>query len=307
MSQDFREELVQQFREYSNDELLEKLKSGVLIELAQDVALHELKARGIEFSGQPVATMDGAEDTCFSPGDFETVATFATPTDAHILRAHLESEGVPAFVPDAHLGVVNPFLLSGTGSIRVQVPMSLIPDATKIIRAIREGKYSLDESGQIGEPRAEPEQSPLRQEEAFLAFAQDTAWIKIWRTRMGKAGIWAGFNPFAAVVGMTWFFYRKMYVLGLIVMVADWIAISVFGSMQWLILVRLPVGVLANIFYYKKAEKAVLRAQAVQLPKEGVISQLKRQGGISIPGALIAVVINFMAGILAVPLSELLH
>jgi hypothetical protein len=48
MSRDFREELVQKFgeyfRKYSDDELLEKLKSGVLIEMAQDLALHELKA-----------------------------------------------------------------------------------------------------------------------------------------------------------------------------------------------------------------------------------------------------------------------
>ncbi len=307
MSADFREELVQTFREYSTDDLLEKLRAGTLIELAQDVAKQELRARGVEFTEQLVVPEAHFDDAPIRQEEFETVASFANTTDAHILQSRLEAEGIPVFIADAYIGVANAFLLSGTSNIRVQVPKSLIPQAREIILAIQEDQYSLDHSSQSNASSSTSEQPSLSLENAFSAFFQDPVWMKIWQERSNKSGVWMRFNPFAAVFGIVWFFYRKMYVLGAVVLVADWIAASILGPVGVLVLVRLPVGVLANILYYKKAEKAVRLTQTRELPKDDLIQGLKQQGGISIPGALFALIAHFGMGLLLAPLSELLH
>ena len=50
-----------------------------------------------------------------------TVATFIDPTDAHILRARLEAEGIPACVVNEHHVRLNWFQAMALGGARVQV------------------------------------------------------------------------------------------------------------------------------------------------------------------------------------------
>ncbi|MBI1890568.1 MAG: DUF2007 domain-containing protein [Burkholderiales bacterium] len=280
MTQNFRQELAEKFKDDTSDELLDKLRSGNLIALAQEVAKEELKSRGIEYIAPAPSQEDDSQDQV--PWDeFETIATFASTTDAHILQGQLEAEGIPVLMPDSHLGVANSFLLSTFSSIRVQVPKSFAAQATEVVRAIQEGKFALDETEQAD---SSIEQSSLSKEEALVAFSQDPIWLKIWQRRINKSGMWAGFNPFAAVFGTSWFFYRKMYGWGLILLVVDWLVGSSLGAWGFWLLVRVPFGFLANIAYFKKAEKAVVAVQAAQVSKDAMVQQLKRQGGISVPG-----------------------
>jgi hypothetical protein len=113
--------------------------------------------------------------------------------------------------------------------------------------------------------------------------------MKTWQGLIHGTGRLAGFNPFAAVMGTTWFFYRKMIVTGIVVMLADMMVLMYFGPIGVIVLVRIPAGLLANILYYRKAESAVRGMQAGQLPPAQMIQGLRRQGGISMGAALFAV------------------
>jgi hypothetical protein len=286
---DLQVELVRKFREYSSDELLEKLRSDTLIELAQKIAVDELRSRGIEFVPVDDAPAQESPDQAVGYQDFETIARFSNATDAEILRGRLEAEEIPAIIPDFHMGMGNAFLLSGTGSIRVQVPRPLVAQALDIVHAVREGEFSLEQAQRESASSPAPEKSSLDTEEALLAFAQDPAWIKTWQSLVHGTGRLAGFNPFAAVMGVTWFFYRKMIVTGVIVMLADMMVLMSFGLIGVIVLVRIPAGLLANVLYYRKAESAVRGMQAGQLPPGQMIQGLKRQGGINLGAALFAV------------------
>ena len=63
-------------------------------------------------------------DSPYDPGegDWQTLATFFSPTEAYLLRGCLQSAGVPAVVADAHL-VQAHTLLAGAIPVRVLVPM----------------------------------------------------------------------------------------------------------------------------------------------------------------------------------------
>jgi hypothetical protein len=57
-----------------------------------------------------------------------TVATFAYPWQAHLLRLRLEADGIPAFVAHEH----QPYA-TALGGIEVQVPEEFLDDAEAII------------------------------------------------------------------------------------------------------------------------------------------------------------------------------
>lgn len=63
----------------------------------------------------------------------KTVATFSFPHEAHIARAKLESEGIPALMADEHT-INMPWLYSNAlGGVRLQVPSSAFDQAKEIL------------------------------------------------------------------------------------------------------------------------------------------------------------------------------
>ena len=291
----FQEEFAQSIREWSDEELVEKIKSGNLIEIAHQLASEELKIRGIE----PPAVIETKYESDLS-GDntrvreFETIAECANVTDALIIQGKLEAEGIPAHIPDSFLGTSNAFLLTGPKFIRVQVDQELVSQAIEVVRAIQQGDYALDNDDEEIKPHAISQKSYMNLEEALSIYAQDAVWIKIWRGLIDKTSRFASFNPFAAVMGITWCFFRKMYFFGILVALADLIALHFIGIWAVIFLVRIPVGLFANIVYFKKAETVVVEVQAAQLSNEQGIHQLKQQGGISMMSAFLGLGINFL-------------
>jgi len=51
----------------------------------------------------------------------ETIATFSSPVEAHLLRMRLEEAGFSAFVLDDSVIQLNPFYSNANGGVRVQV------------------------------------------------------------------------------------------------------------------------------------------------------------------------------------------
>jgi hypothetical protein len=62
-----------------------------------------------------------------------TVARFSLAIEAHIARAKLESEGIPAFVADEHTITAQWLYSNAMGGVRLQVPNSCANNAREIL------------------------------------------------------------------------------------------------------------------------------------------------------------------------------
>jgi len=75
-------------------------------------------------------------------GDWRTLATFFSPTEAILLRGCLQAAGVPAAVADAHL-VQTHTLLAGAIPVRLLVPARRVDEAERVVAAFQRGDFSL--------------------------------------------------------------------------------------------------------------------------------------------------------------------
>ena len=80
----------------------------------------------------------------------KVVARFFVPTDAFMLKACLESNGIDAIVADANLVQANVFLTTAVGGVRVLVPDAQLERAQEILRAYEAGEYRLDDDFDVG-------------------------------------------------------------------------------------------------------------------------------------------------------------
>ncbi len=65
-----------------------------------------------------------------------TIATFTHPTEAHVHRAKLESEGIPAFVADENVVTMNWFYSTAIGGVKLQVAEPNAERAQQILNDI---------------------------------------------------------------------------------------------------------------------------------------------------------------------------
>ena len=142
-----RQSLVEHFGLLSDDELLDQFQSGDLTDLAQDVAVAELRSRKIDFSEarspKPSTEPEVDVKAAWSSEDLVLVARLNS-VSAHLLQSRLNAEGVPAIVADdfAYRNVPFPVLFDG---VRVLVPESYFDRAAEIKKKIDRGDYALDD------------------------------------------------------------------------------------------------------------------------------------------------------------------
>ena len=67
-----------------------------------------------------------------------TVARYSLPYEAHIARALLDSEGIPAFVADEHTINMQWLYSDALGGVRLQVPEAFAEAAASILNEDRE-------------------------------------------------------------------------------------------------------------------------------------------------------------------------
>jgi hypothetical protein len=140
-----REELAARFAELADEALLERVQSGALTEEAKAVAQRELHSRGVEFS-EPTAdeTSCGAVEGT-EGGDLVTLVVNLVPTEAHILQARLDAEGIFATVADAHLGQVGWAIPAAAGGARVLVAQRHVERAKAVLAQLQRGDFRLVE------------------------------------------------------------------------------------------------------------------------------------------------------------------
>jgi Putative prokaryotic signal transducing protein len=142
-----REELAARFSELADETLLERIRSDALTEEAKAVAQRELRSRGVEFSEPSPSddTSSGAGEDAESIGDLVTLVVNLVPTEAHILQARLDAEGIFATVADTHLGQVGWAIPAAAGGARVLVAERHVERAKVVLAQLQRGDFRLDE------------------------------------------------------------------------------------------------------------------------------------------------------------------
>lgn len=144
-----RADLEERFRSMSDEELEHRGTSGMLTELAQEVALAEMAARGMALP-EPAPAEDAAPEPYY--GDMEIIASQLTYMEAHILVSCLNAAGIPADVGDAQTVQTDWLLSPILGGVRVRVPAQFVAQALEVKEAVKRGELQLDEDFDPGAP-----------------------------------------------------------------------------------------------------------------------------------------------------------
>jgi hypothetical protein len=151
------------------------------------------------------------------------------------------------------------------------------------------------------------------------AFSDDDYYLEKWRGLQQDRSKFAGFNLFAALFGPVWCFYRKMYVLGSVILLAELLLPIIIGISYtvithghiintppaqmagyfgtWII-TRVGLGFLANIAYFRKAVKVIARANSLNVPNDIYLNIIRSAGGINFPAIFIPIAIYMAIRIL---------
>lgn len=83
-----------------------------------------------------------------------TVARYFEPSEAHVVRALLESAGFDATVADEHHVTANYPLSTALGGVRVQVPQDQVEAAQELVAAYTRGELASELEEAAGLPTA---------------------------------------------------------------------------------------------------------------------------------------------------------
>lgn len=75
---------------------------------------------------------------------FVTLKTFDNSIFAHILKAHLEDQGIEAHIFDEHIVTVNPLYSNAVGGIKVKVLEEDFDEANRILAELENEPYKND-------------------------------------------------------------------------------------------------------------------------------------------------------------------
>ncbi|HEX4854211.1 putative signal transducing protein [Arenimonas sp.] len=81
-----------------------------------------------------------------------TIARYFEPSEAHVVRALLESAGLQATVADDQLVTANYPLTGAMGGVRVQVPPGQAEEARALVAAYANGELERELEEAVGEP-----------------------------------------------------------------------------------------------------------------------------------------------------------
>ncbi|MES2296265.1 MAG: DUF2628 domain-containing protein [Pseudomonadota bacterium] len=148
--------------------------------------------------------------------------------------------------------------------------------------------------GAHGEPDGDISETEL------IAFAGAGRYPRLLQRRLCGAARLAGFNLWAALFGIQWFFFRKLYMFGLASLVLETLSVfavqlavaygnhpgRVAGLLALALALRALIGFMANIALCLKADMTIRRIDALNLDNEEHLRQIGQAGGISMPSLL---------------------
>jgi predicted Zn-ribbon and HTH transcriptional regulator len=111
------------------------------------------------------------------PDPIVTIATFSYPTEAHLYKTKLESEGIDAFVADEHMVQANWLYSLAIGGVRLQVKESEAEEALSILRGISTNAHEETPAAETGEDRCPKCNSTNIQYQRFSSLAIFIFWF----------------------------------------------------------------------------------------------------------------------------------
>lgn len=136
----YNDALIEQYRKFNDEYLRELVCSGNLTAHAQRLAERELRERGAAaIEPAPQLQLAAQHDSA----EWQTVASFIGPTEAHIVMSRLEAEGIPAMLVDDQMAQSYHLISVAIGGVRIQVPATRVADARAILAAIEQGAFEL--------------------------------------------------------------------------------------------------------------------------------------------------------------------
>jgi hypothetical protein len=150
---DTKEELARRYESLSNARLQEILQAGTYTAQAIEVALDELRSRGVDVpaadSGERSDATEADDLDSISevkPGvDLVTVYRSDNPFTANVIANLLDAEGIFAHVWGQNLGVANIIWSAAAGGMRVQVREDQLAQAKEVVAKFERGEYRLEE------------------------------------------------------------------------------------------------------------------------------------------------------------------
>lgn len=158
----------------------------------------------------------------------------------------------------------------------------------------------------------------------LAAFAGNSDYAKDWEKYHGENSSSAGFNAWAAIFGVQWFFYRQLYMQGLVAaffelgMPVGFLLLARFSlgmdaSQQYsgivgfcavviFVLTKIAIGYWANIIFYKKAVRTIQKINQLNLDNERHLSVI---GSLGQPSFLAVILLDIGLGILKVVIEVL--
>jgi len=142
-------DLTQLFSRLADEALSSRVASGELTEEAQELAVAELRTRGL-----PIPEIAREQDAPPEEylGDMVILARGLTPTEAHLLSACLHSAGIQADAGDTNIVQANSLLAIAVGGASVRVPSTQLAEAQAVVDAFRRGDLALDDDFDPGDP-----------------------------------------------------------------------------------------------------------------------------------------------------------
>ena len=141
-----REELQQSYSRLSDAEVTRLAACGTLTELAQSVAVAELRARGLPIPVPPQPKP--VEDEVY-PGRMRIVARNLSYIEAHILSSLLNAEGIPAQPGNVNLVQTNTLLSIAVGGACIYVREAFAAEAARVIADYNRGRYRLHDDVKV--------------------------------------------------------------------------------------------------------------------------------------------------------------
>mgnify|MGYP003779406491 CR=1 FL=1 len=136
----------------------------------------------------------------------------------------------------------------------------------------------------------------------LTAFAGDNKYPEKWIKRIENKTRFAGFNAWAFLFGILWFFYRKLYFQGVFSFLLEagvpflvaFAASSYFGKGQEaqiaglisIVAIRVLIGYWANLALYNEAVRTIHHVDSLNLDNEEHLRQIANTGRISVMSLL---------------------
>jgi hypothetical protein len=130
-----RQDLAEYYASLNEDELRRLLASQELTPLAIEVAIEELRNRGVEIP-EPTDKNPPVEEIGVDGGDLVLLGRYTSPMEAEMVRGLLNSEGVQAVIADAHIVQTTALMSLAFGGVRVLVPDTQLVRACEILKSI---------------------------------------------------------------------------------------------------------------------------------------------------------------------------